>query len=251
MPFLSKLLMQVFIIMGINITYANDSFVIVTDPWPPYAYLDNGKAVGLDVDIALAVLNEIGIKGKIEMMPWKRSLLHVKAQKADAVLSAAETDYRKSFLHFPIESLSVASTVFFMRNNDEIQFQNLEDLEGLKVAAMLGYKYCPELDDKNLILSAYRVATLEQSFNMLLSNRVDLVVEVDLVGLFKAHEMGISNRTKILQGSRFCSVNNHLAFAKKPGYELIAKKFSEALVQFKTTRAYEDILVRYGMNHGG
>jgi polar amino acid transport system substrate-binding protein len=248
MVFLRGLLVLMLVVASINVTYADDSFVIVTDPWPPYVYMDNGKVIGLDVEIALSVLSELGIESRIEMMPWKRSLLHVKTRKADAILSAASTAYRRSFLHFPIEPLSSASTVFFMRNNDEINFQNLKDLEGFKVAAMLGYKYCSELDDTNLLLSASRVSSLEQSFNMLTNRHVDLVVGVDLVGLYKAHEMGISDTTKILKGSRFCTVDNHLAFAKKPGYELIAKRFGEALVRFKQTIAYENILIKYGMS---
>jgi polar amino acid transport system substrate-binding protein len=245
----SKLLVLVLMLAGINVTNADVPFIIVTDPWPPYVYMHNGKPAGLDAEIALSVLKELGIEGKIEMMPWKRSLLHVKAKKADAILSAAPTAYRRSFLHFPIEPLSSASTVFFMRDNDEIKFQNLSDLESLKVAAMLGYKYCPELDNTKLLLSASRVATLEQSFNMLTNKHVDLVAEVDLVGLFTAREMGISDTTKILNGSRFCSVDNYLAFARKAGYEIIAKKFGEALIKFKKTPAYKSILIKYGMNN--
>ena len=245
----SKLLVSVFMLAGINVTNADVPFIIVTDPWPPYVYMHNGKPAGLDAEIALSVLKELGIEGKIEMMPWKRSLLHVKAKKADAILSAAPTAYRRSFLHFPIEPLSSASTVFFMRNDDEIKFQNLKDLESFKVAAMLGYKYCPELDNTQLLLSASRVATLEQSFNMLVNKRVDLVVEVEAVGLYKAYEMRMADDIKVLQGSHFCSVDNYLAFAKKPGYELIAERFGEALVQFKKTLAYKNILIKYGINN--
>lgn len=243
---LNRLLVLMFMAAVINISYADESLIIVTDPWPPYAYLEEGKATGIDVDIALSVLSQLGMEAIIEIMPWKRSLLHVKAKKADAILSASVTNSRKNFLHFPVEPISSGTTVFFIRSKDEVEIGGLRSLEDLNVVAMLGYKYCPELDSTNLLLSAARVTTLEQSFNMLINERVDLVVAVDAVGLYKAQEMGISDDVKILKSSRFCTVENHLAFAKKSGYDLKAKKFSDALIQFKKTLEYNKILKKYG-----
>ena len=241
-------LMLILLCFTANNSYsANDYFRIVTDPWPPYAYIDDGKAVGIDVDIALAVLGNMGIKGVVEMLPWKRSLALVKSLDADAILSAAVTRPRKQFLYFPTEPISTGDTVFFKRKERDIVANFLADLDGLKVVAMLGYKYCEELDNSPLLLKASRVASLEQSFNMLLNDHVDILVSVDAVGFYKAKEMGIAADVSVVSNSRYCSVGNHLAFAKKPDREHMAATFSEALITFKKTSEYQNILNKYGM----
>jgi polar amino acid transport system substrate-binding protein len=242
-----KLVLLVVMSVAINTVLAESTFRIVTDPWPPYAYVENNKTVGLDVDVTLAVLKRMGIKGDIEMLPWKRSLLLVKNLEADAILSAAVTTDRKGYLYFPAEPVSRGLTVFFQRKPRNIITNHLDDLNGLKVGAMLGYKYCKELDKSPLLLGASRVASLEQSFNMLMSDRIDVLVEVDAVGIYKAKEMGMSDEISVVSGSRYCSVGNHLAFAKKPGNKILAEQFSKELVLFKATGEYREILAKYGM----
>lgn len=241
-----KSLLLVMMSIAINLTWADDPFKIVTDPWPPYVYLEEGKTVGIDVDIALAVLNKMGIKGKIEMLPWKRSLTSVKNQEADAILSAAVTDKRKIYLYFPAEPVSKSWTVFFQRKPRNIITNSLDDLKGFKVGAILGYKYCEELDNSPVLLGASRVVTLDQSFNMLMSDRIDVLVESEAAGMYKAKEMGISNKISVIKGSNYCSVGNYLAFSKKPGSKALAEKFSIELVIFKTTNEYKEILEKYG-----
>ncbi|CCK77384.1 Conserved hypothetical protein [Oleispira antarctica RB-8] len=247
MGILKVSLLLAFIMAAINVSWADESFKIVTDPWPPYAYIDDDKIVGIDVDIALAVLEKMGIKGSIEMMPWKRSLASVKSLEADAILSAALTDDRKEFLFFPVEPISKGNTVSFQRKSSNTVFKILADLEKLRVGAMLGYKYCNELDNTSLLLTASRVSTLEQNFNKLVNDRIDLVVTVDVVGLYKAKKMGIFNEVSILKGTYYCIVENHLAFAKKIGRDQLAIQFSEELSKFKQTGEYQEILNKYSM----
>jgi polar amino acid transport system substrate-binding protein len=242
-----RLSLLVIMSVAINHIWAEDTFIIVTDPWPPYVYVEDNRTVGIDADIALAVLDKMGIKGRIEMQPWKRSLTSVKNLQADAILSAAVTTDRKEFLYFPAEPVSKGVTVFFQRKQRNITSKSLGDLKELKVGAMLGYKYCAELDESPLLLSASRVATLEQSFNMLMNDRIDVLVEVDAVGMYKAKEMGLSDEISMLKGPSYCSVGNHLAFAKKPGAKVLAKKFGIELIKFKTTDEYKNILKKYGM----
>jgi polar amino acid transport system substrate-binding protein len=234
-------------LVAINLAWAENTFRIVTDPWPPYAYMENNRTVGIDVDIALAVLDQMGIKSTIEMLPWKRCLASVENKTADAILSASVTEERKHFLYFPSIPVSKGETVFFQRKPRNIITTSLDDLDGLKVGAMLGYKYCEELDESSLLSGAARVATLEQSFNMLMNDRIDILVEVDAVGIYKAKEMGIIDKISMVSNSRYCSTGNHLAFSKKPGNEAIAERFGIELIKFKATNEYIDILAKYGM----
>lgn len=243
---LLRLLMLLIAAMLFNPSaHANETINIVTDPWPPYAYSENNKLMGTDVDITMAVFKRMGITANIQLLPWKRCLNLVKALKADAILDVSVTEDRKSFLHFPDEPVSTGITVFFKKVENPLASIKLDNPDNIRAGAMLGYKYCDELDNSRLLANAWRVPNLEQNFKMLLLNRVDLVVEVESVGIHKAGKMGIADQLAIVPNARFCPGGNYLAFAKKPGYEKLTLKFSDELAQFKTTQEYKQILEKY------
>lgn len=233
-------------LFSINSVWADDVIDIVTDPWPPYAYEKNNKVVGTDVDVTLAVFQKLGIEANVRLLPWKRCLSLVKSQKADAILAASITEERKEFLYFPSEPVSIGTTVFFKKATNPISSIDLDNPNNLSVGALLGYKYCDELDNSRLFENTERVSTFEQSFNMLLLGRIDLAVGVDLVGFHKAWEMGISDQLTIVGSENYCSGGNYLAFAKKNGFDELAVRFSEELKKFKTTDEYKQILSKYG-----
>ena len=243
---LNQFLFLIIVLSSIKSVWANEALDIVTDLWPPYAYENNNKVVGTDVDVALAVFQKLGVTAKIRLLPWKRCLGLVKNQGADAILAASITEERKEFLYFPSEPISEGVTVFFKKTQNPISSIGLNNNRNLSVGAILGYEYCDELDNSRLLDNASRVLTLEQSFNMLLLGRIDLAVGAELVGFHKAQEMGISDQLTIVGSERYCAGGNYLAFAKKSGYEELALRFSEELTKFKTTDEYKQILGKYG-----
>lgn len=235
-----------FTLLLINSAHAEQTIEIVTDPWPPYAYEENGKIVGTDVEVTVAVLKQMGITAKFKLLPWKRSLGLVKNNKADAILAVSFTEERDDFLNYPAEPVSEGITVFFKKHSNPISSIDLENPKQLNVGAILGYKYCDELDDSQLLQSATRVPTLEQSFKMLLLDRLDLAVSIELVGFYKAREMAVLDQITPVSNERFCPGGNFLAFAKKATYKTLAQNFSQQLIKFKTTEQYRTILKKYG-----
>lgn len=226
---------------------AAEKFTIVTDPWPPYVYSEQGKPVGTDVEVSISILKRLGIDAHIELLPWKRSLALVERKEADAILAASRTAERDEFLFFPNEAVSTGVTVFFQRADQTLQTIDLENPSKLKVGTINGYSYCTELDNSRLIKQSSRVASLEQNFNKLLLGRIDLLVEVGAVGLYSAKSMGISDRIKMIPNARYCAGGNYLAFSKKAGYDDLAKRFGDELARFKKTAEYQAIIGKYGL----
>lgn len=58
-----------FTLLLINSVHAEQTIDIVTDPWPPYAYEENVKIVGTDVEVTVAVLKHMGITEKYKLLP--------------------------------------------------------------------------------------------------------------------------------------------------------------------------------------
>lgn len=228
--------------------WAEEPLLIVTDPWPPYALEVDGDIKGTDVEITQAVFQQLGIPVNIQFYPWKRCLKMVENQEADAILDASITPERQEFMYFPEEPVSEGITVFFIKKGRTIPFTTLEDLNELRFGALLGYSYCDEIDQSPFMKHAKRFRSLERGFKMLLANRIDALVEVDLVGYFTAKQMGILDQIAIIPNASYCQGGNYLAFAKKPGYDQIASEFSQALQVFKTTEEYKHILTTYGID---
>lgn len=222
-------------------------FLIVTDPWPPYAIQDpdSGEAKGIDVETAVAVLQTMGIKASVEFFPWKRCINMVRNQEADAILDISESAERREFLNFPGEPVSYGTTVLFKQRDKSIPFQDVSDLENYRVGAILGYEYCPEVDLRLESGQTVRNQSLEQNFGMLLADRLDIVIEVDAVGKYTLRNLHLGHQVDTIQGAQYCRGGNYLAFAKKPGMEQVAREFGEQLERFKSTDAYQAILRRY------
>ncbi len=226
---------------------SEEPLLIVTDPWPPHAYVENNQIVGSDVEVALAVLAEMGLEANIMLMPWKRCLAIVEAKQADAILAAAITEKRKTFLHFPFEPVSAGDTVFFKRTDSPIDMVDLDNRMGHSVGSVLGYSYCDLLDESELIVHSSRVASVEQNFKKLMLGRIDLLVAAEPVGYFRAAAMGVSDQVTVVPNSRFCSSGNYLAFSKKPGHDDLSRQFAEQLKIFKESARYQEIMHRYGL----
>lgn len=244
---LSLMGLLVLSLLGISVTtLAKEPLIIVSDPWPPYTIEKEGVISGTDVEIIKAVFSQLEIPITIQMMPWARCLALVKNKQADAILDASISTERETFLHFPSEPVSHGTTVFFVHKDRTFPYLNLTSLHDLKAGAILGYNYCPEIDDAPFMKRAERVTKLDQIFNMLLLKRIDFVIEVDAVGYFVAKEMSISDQIATIPGANFCHGGNYLAFAKKSGHEALASRFSQALHNFKETENYRQILRKYG-----
>ncbi len=232
--------------VGVQSAWSQQTLDIVTDTWAPYAYEQSGQVLGTDTEIALAVLKRLGVEAQIRLLPWRRCLAMMRAQEADAILAVSITEPRKAFMHFPLEPVSTGVTVFFRKAQGNISTVDLANPQALRAGAMMGYKYCDDIDNSPLMKQASRVSSLEQNFNKLLRGRLELVVEVESVGFYTLQQMQLSDRIDIVPDARYCEGGNYLAFAKKPGYEMLAQRFSEALRQFKGTNEYQAILKKYG-----
>lgn len=241
------LLLSINTLLTINSVRAEQTLQIVTDRWPPYVIENNDTASGMDVEIISAVFKALSISIEVTLCPWKRCLMTVENQQADAILDASITPERKEFLYFPEEPVSEGVTVFFIKKGQNIPYTGLEDLNKLKAGAVLGYSYCDEIDQSAFAIRATRTKSFEQSLRMLLMDRFDFAIEVDAVGYSIAQSIGVSDQIDIIPNVSFCRGGNYLAFVKKAGYDKLSSEFSQALQAFKTTDQYRQILKKYGL----
>ncbi|GGE51183.1 ABC transporter substrate-binding protein [Halopseudomonas oceani] len=220
---------------------------IVSEPWPPYVFLENGAPCGADLEVSDHLLRELGYQPQWRMMPWKRAQYEVLNGSADAILDIAITPERLQQYHFPDEPLSLSETVLFYHNTHPHPFNSLEDLRGLRIGVSAGYSYSnPEFMQADFF-SRKLAPSIEANLLMLQHGRVDLAVVNRRAGLYTLHNLNLDEQISY-NPKPLSSGNVYLAFQRQPAMAQLAERFSSALRQFKQTAEYRSLLARYGLN---
>ncbi|MCP3892837.1 MAG: amino acid ABC transporter substrate-binding protein [Desulfobulbaceae bacterium] len=223
---------------------AEDPLLIITDPYEPFVFSPDDELKGLDYEITEAVFQQLKIPINIKFYPWKRCLVMMQNQDADALIDLVITDERRAYLFFPEEPLSDSSLILFYHTGHRPQIDTLDDVKSYELGAQLGSEYPPELAE--VLVKRDDVTSMEQNFQKLVHDRIDIMVENQIVGRYIANKMELLDQIEVLELPRPFPTRYYLGFAKKDGYDHLAEQFSQALVHFKQTQAYHDILVKYG-----
>lgn len=114
-----------------NIT--NGSLVMYTNAeLKPFEYYENGKMVGIDIDIAECIAKQLNMGIKIESVDFDALIPSLSSKKCDMVLSAmSETDERKKFVDFSTPYYDDCC-IALNKDNTELNKKILEVYEKMK-----------------------------------------------------------------------------------------------------------------------
>jgi polar amino acid transport system substrate-binding protein len=242
MPALLALLTAV-LLTCLSLTAHGERLHIVTEPWAPYVYLENGKAKGIDYEITALVFQRLGIEVQWEFLPWKRCLAMLDKGEADGVLDIFLTSERDAQLLYPNEPLSEVEFVLFSSNAHPHAFNRLEDLKGLTVGVSPGYFYGHEFMDATTF-KREGAPTHEANFGKLVRGRVDLVITDRRVGERVIRTLGLQDKVSALPAV-ISREKQYLAVRRGAGMDLLIQRFAVELKRFKHEPAYAELLARY------
>lgn len=117
----------------------NGEIVMYTDArWAPFEYIgEGGAAVGVDIDIANAIAQHLGVELRIINGDFDGMSLAVQNGQADMAIAAITiTDERKESLDFSVPYTNSCQYIIVQEGNSEVT--SIDDLAGLKVGVHLG-----------------------------------------------------------------------------------------------------------------
>ncbi len=123
--------------------------------FPPYEYYENGKATGIDVDMATAVADKLGMDLKVSDMEFDSIIVAVQSGKADVgVAGITVTDERKKNVDFT-DSYTTAKQVIIVRNGSSQSSVGL--IEKIKSTFLdnANWKYIPKGLLNTLIITIF------------------------------------------------------------------------------------------------
>ena len=110
----------------------------VSATWPPFEYVENGKIIGFDIDLANRIGEIIGRKIEFEDMTLSTLIFALNSGKIDTIISGLTiTDERKKSVDFT-QSYFDNRLVLVVQNKNNEKFTSLDQLKGRKVGVELG-----------------------------------------------------------------------------------------------------------------
>lgn len=104
--------------------------------FPPYEYRANGEVVGVDIDIAKAIADELGVELEIQDVDFDTVITSVKSGKASMVIAGLTvTPERAEEIDF---SVSYATSTQYIIVKDNTSVNTVADLAGMKIGVQLG-----------------------------------------------------------------------------------------------------------------
>lgn len=204
--------------------------------FPPYEYYEGEEVVGIDVDIAKAVAEELGMELKIEDMAFDSVIPAVSSGKADIALAGLTvTDERKENLNFT-DTYAKATQVIIVKEDSAIA--GPDDLEGKKIGVQLG-------TTGDLYASDIKDAEVEQynkgfeAVQATMQGKIDaVIIDSEPAKEFVAEAEGL----KILDEA-FTEEEYAIGIAKDN--EELLEKVNKALKSLKESGKLDEIVAEY------
>lgn len=235
--------------------FSNSTFAAVKCPknlrvgWElsqPYQFLQDGKVVGIDMEILDLVLKQMGCEvTKIEM-PWKRLLAEVKSGKMELAAGVSPSNERRAYGYMSA-SYNEEPVTLYVRKKDSGKFSpnTLEDLtaKNLKFGVLRAAYYGPEFErltnegkfkiGSNLIEASSEKKLIQN----LLSGRID--------GVFIGGDVVNFNKDVVPYKKAFFVSDTVFMFSKKLVSEEFVTEFSNELTRQKQSGQIKSIIKNY------
>jgi polar amino acid transport system substrate-binding protein len=93
--------------------YSSCDMSLAVDSYPPYQTQVEGKWQGLDIELAIALSQQMKCELTIKQSPWKRSLHLLQNGRIDMMVSVSKTPQRQGFTYFvgPVRQEIVALVI--------------------------------------------------------------------------------------------------------------------------------------------
>jgi len=161
----------------------SDRLIVVTESWFPYNYVDsNGKITGRSTEVVTSILKHANIDYEIDLYPWQRSYSIAKAQDNVLIYSIYRTEIREKLFHWICPLLSSPPhSVFKLSSRKDLQIKKESDLNKYSFSVTRGTFLHKLFANKGMEegVNLFLTSSNKSNLQMLLNNRVDLLVEIE------------------------------------------------------------------------
>ena len=218
---------------------ADSVLVMATNAeFPPYEYHDGGDIVGIDVEIASAIAEKLGMILEIEDIAFDSIIPELESGKADIGVAGMTVDEdRLKNVDFS-DPYTTASQVIIVKEGSDIT--GPDDLAGKYIGVQLGTTgdlYASDYEAEGSTIERYNKGF--EAVQAMLQDKIDaVVIDMEPAKVFVSQNEGI----KILDEA--LTVEEYAIAIKKGNTELL-EKVNKALAELKESGELQTIIDKY------
>lgn len=206
--------------------------------FPPYEFHDGGEIVGIDVEIAEAIAEKLGMTLEIEDIAFDSIIPEVDSGKADIGLAGMTvSEDRLKNVDFS-EPYTTASQVIIVKNESDIA--GPDDLAGKYIGVQLGTTgdiYASDYEEEGSTIERYSKGF--EAVQAMMQGKIDaVIIDLEPAKVFVSENEGI----KILDEA--LTVEEYAIAVKKGNTELV-EKLNGALAELKDSGELQAIIDKY------
>ena len=218
---------------------ADNVLVMATNAeFPPYEYHDGGDIVGIDVDVAKAIAEKLGMTLEIEDIAFDSIIPELQSGKAHLGIAGMTVDEdRLKNVDFT-DPYTTASQVIIVKEDSDIT--KSDDLAGKYIGVQLGTTgdiYASDYEEQGATIERYNKGF--EAVQAMLQGKIDaVVIDKEPAKVFVSQNEGI----KILDEA--LTVEEYAIAVKKGNTELL-EKVNKALAELKESGELQAIIDKY------
>ncbi len=248
-----RTLLRACLLIALTFNLANASTVSIrADEWYPVNGGEQSAQPGYMIEIAKEILSNNGHSLDYQTLPWVGSITMVRKGTYDCVVGADNND-APDFL-FSKSPWGKIKPVMYVKQGDTWRYGGIPSLSNKQLGVIGSYAYSEELDqyiakrkDTEKVQVVKADKALRQNIGKLLSGRIDVLVEFDLIMEAKLAELKYSQ--KIIAAGEITE-GESLYIACGPNKASSAKyieMFSNGLLNLRKSGRLKSILDKYGL----
>ncbi len=218
-----------------------ETFTIMTEEYPPFNYMDNGKLTGVSTEIMMELTKRVGHHSDIKLLPWARAYGLIQKKGGQILYSMTRTEQREEMFKW-VGPVANNNWVFFAKKGSGITVSSLEDAK--KVGKIGTYKDDAAetfLKDKGFT-NIDSVVDDKQNVPKLMAGRTNLWIVGEMQGVYKAKQAGKADQLEKVFD--VLETELYIAFSKDTSDEVIAK-WQTALDAMKADGTYDAMKKKY------
>ena len=221
----------------------NKTFTIMTEVYPPYNYLEEGKITGISTEIMREILKRIDHPDDIKLFSWSRGYNLILKNDNHVLYSTTRSQIREDLFKW-VGPLVPNKTVFFARKGSGISINKLHD--AAKVKSIGTYK--DDFGELHLKKEGFTnidsVVDNRLNIKKLVAGRIDLWIINEVIGIHLAKKAGLAD--KIEPVFEVVSKQMYIAFSRNTP-DAVIKKWQKVLDEIKADGTYNKIFDKYGV----
>lgn len=179
-------------IFSVGLAHAGTEFSILTSEEPPTNYTEDGKTMGMTIDILNDLKKRIQDTTVVEVQPWARAYQTSKEKPNVMIFTMAKTPERVELGYTFLGPLMFRKHLFYKLRGSSLSVSSLDDIKqkAVDVGAMRGDWRSKALEDANIKVDL--VVTHDINIKKLAAGRIPLMILSDLEIGMNAKKAGVN-----------------------------------------------------------